>query len=337
MSHDEKHYMEGISRKKKGDGFEYIYNDTGKPVTEKDLIRIKKLRIPPAWVNVWVAKDSDSPIQAVGTDAKGRKQYRYHDVHIEKATKEKFSRLFNFIKHIPKLEKKLIDHSSIPLYQKDRIVSLMVQIVKDHYIRVGKEVYARTNKSYGISSMRKKHVKIDGGTMYFSFKGKSNQRLRYTIKDTSIIDTVKMLLKLEGDKLFQYITIDDNGNEKINKVSDTDLNHYIQSNMGSEFTIKDFRTYGANYYFVKALLNETKKRTPKTEKIIKKNIKLATLSAAKHLKHTGAVSKKSYVMTYAMELYRNNPDFFVKHKNDNCNDVLINLLMMYKKEILDLS
>lgn len=335
MSHDEKHFMDGISRKKVGLSFEYFYNDTGKKVSDKDMERIKKLRIPPAWNNVWVAKDANNPIQAIGVDSKGRKQYRYHDVHIEKATKEKFLRLYEFIKKIPRLEKKLSEHTSINMYNKIRVVSLMVQIVKEYYIRVGKEVYARKNKSYGISSMRKKHVKINGGTMTFNFKGKSNQRLNYVIKDSYIIESIKLLLKLNGDKLFQYVQIDENGNEKITKVSDTDLNDYIKENMGNDFTIKDFRTYGANYYFIKALLNETKKRTPKDDKIIKKNIKLATISAAKHLKHTGSVSKKSYVMDYTIELYRNNPQFFTQHKNDNCNDVLITILNMYKRDVLD--
>lgn len=336
MSYDEKHLMEGITRKKVNNEFVYYYIDSGKPVTKKDLDRIHKLKIPPAWTDLWIAKDPDLPIQAIGKDVKGRKQYRYHQVHIEKAEIEKFTRMYNFIKAMPKLDKILAKHNDLPMYNKDRIISLMLQMVKDHQLRVGKEVYAKTNKSYGIASLRKKHVKIVNNQIYLKFKGKSNQRLHYTIKKELYIQSIKMLMKLEGDRLFQYIAIDDSGKEKIMKISDRDLNHYIQEHMGSEFTIKDFRTYGANIYFIQSLLSETKKRNPKNRKIIKKNIINAINSTARQLKHTGAVSKKSYVMSFMLELYQNDPSLFVKHKNDqDPTQFLLELLKQYKRHVID--
>lgn len=334
MSYDEKHLMEGIMREKKGDGFIYYYIDNKNEVTTKDLERIKKLKIPPAWTDVWISRDPDSPIQVIGKDSKGRKQYRYHQVHIEKAEKEKFMRMYDFIKAIPKMDKIMNQHMQLPFYDKNRVISLMLQMVNDYQLRVGKEVYARKNKSYGISSLRKRHVKMSPSVIYFKFKGKSNQRLSYTIRNDYYIESIKLLMKLEGDHLFQYIDIDENGNERIMKVTDRDLNAYIQEHMGPQFTVKDFRTYGANKYFIQALLTETKKRTPKNRKTIKKNITNAIKSTARQLKHTGAVSKKSYVLNFAIELYQNSPEFFIDHKNDDPTDFLLELLKLYKKNIL---
>ena len=334
MSHDVKHLHEGIGREKKGDNYIYFYIDNGKEVTNKDLERIKKLKIPPNWEDVWVSRDVNSPIQAIGTDAKGRKQYRYHQVHIEKAEKEKFSRMYAFIKAMPRLNQVLEKDNKLVFYDKNRVISLMLQIVRDYQMRVGKEIYAKQNKSYGISSLRKKHVKIGPNVIYLKFKGKSNQKLHYTINDEAYIKDIKMLMKLQGDHLFQYIDIDDNGIERIKNITDKDLNEYIQKNMGSEFTIKDFRTFGANLYFIKSLLNETKRRTPKDRKSIKKNLLNAFKTTARQLKHTGSVSKKSYIMNFAIELYQNNPDFFVEHKNEDPIKFLIDILKMYKKNIL---
>ena len=336
MSYDEKHYDEGISRKKIDDKFFYYYINNGKEITKKDLERINKLKIPPAWYNLWVARDSESNIQAIGTDIKGRKQYKYHQVHIESAEKDKFFRLYNFIRDIPKLNKILSIDGSVPMYDRARVISVMLQMVQDYHLRVGKEIYARKNKSYGISSLRKKHVKIDNGVIHLKFKGKSNQRLHYTIKNEYYIKSIKMLMKLAGDKLFQYITTDINGAEKIMNISDKDLNMYIQENMAPDYSIKDFRTYGANYYFIKSLLRETQRRTPSDRKSIKKNIINAFKSTARQLKHTKSISKKSYVMNFALELYQNNPELFTEHKNEDPNDFLIVLLKMYKKNILSL-
>lgn len=335
MSYDEKHLLEGISREKKGDEFIYYYIDSKKQVSSRDIERIKKLKIPPAWTDIWISRDPNSTIQAIGKDAKGRKQYRYHQVHIEKAEKEKFFRLYNFIKAIPKLDKVMTRDNNLPFYEKNRIISLMLQMVKDYQMRVGKEVYAKKNRSYGISSLRKKHVKIGPGVIYLKFKGKSNQRLHFTIKNDFYIKSIKILMKLEGDNLFQYIMTDENNNEKVMKVTDRDLNKYIQENMGQEFTIKDFRTFGANLYFIQTLLSETKRRTPKDRKSIKKNIMNAFKSTARQLKHTGTVSKKSYVMNFAIELYQNSPEYFIEHKNDSPVDLLLELLKLYKKNILD--
>jgi DNA topoisomerase-1 len=293
-SYDIRNYKDGIFRKKINDKFIYYYIKNNKEISQKDLNRIKKLGIPPAWENLWVTIDPKSKIQAVGIDNKGRKQYRYHTDYIEIAEKKKFLRLLDFIKSLPNLENYIKIHSKLNIYDKLKVITTMLKIVKLTYMRVGKEQYARENKSYGISSLKKTHMKINGDIINFNFKGKSKQRLNYVLINHDIKSHLQILQKLEGEKLFQYIDIDN----KIKKITDKDLNEYIQTFMGKDFTIKDFRTYAANYHFINFLLNETKKRLPNNDKIMKKNILTSLKKTAKFLKHTKAISKKSYVMNF---------------------------------------
>lgn len=330
MSYDEKNYNDGIERKKNNETFVYTYINSKKQVTPIDMERIHNLKIPPAWTNVWISTDPKSNIQAIGIDAKGRKQYRYHEIHIQKAEMEKFLRLKDFIKAIPNLEKAMKQHINNHNYDKNRVIVTMLTLVKELHMRVGKEQYARKNKSYGISSLKKKHMNINHDLITFRFKGKSNQRLFYSIRSEELKSHLQILLKLEGEKLFQYI----DENNKIRKVTDTDLNDYIQQYMGIDFSIKDFRTYGANFYFIRAILNETTKRSPKNAKVIKKNILNALKITAHYLKHTKAISKKSYVMNFTIEMYENNPKWFMERKTNNPDDVLLEILNLYRKHIL---
>lgn len=329
-SYEIKNYSKGISRKKVGDKFEYYYIKDKIPVNANDLDRINKLRLPPAWTEVWISSDPKSSIQAIGTDSKGRKQYRYHQKHVEKAEQEKFIRLYDFIRDIPKLEKAMDRDIKMRPYEKERVIVSMLILVKELHMRVGKEIYARQHRSYGVSSLKKIHLTFDGQKMFFRFKGKSNKRLSYSIEDHELLKHLKLLMKLEGDKLFQYI----DENDKIRKVTDTDLNQYIQNNMGPEYTAKDFRTYAANMYFVRALLSETKRRVPNNQKKIKKNILKALKSTAFYLRHTRAISKKSYVMNFAINLYQSNPDWFSQRKEEDPDDVLLELLRSYRKNVL---
>jgi len=339
MAYDDRHFNNGIMRKiSKNDPhvFEYFYIGSDKSVTQEDLDRIKHLRIPPGWKSVWINNNPDSAIQAIGVDSKGRKQYRYHQIHIKKAEEEKFIRLYHFSQKIEKFRKKLMIDAKKPLYQKDSIIATMLLLVYDYYFRVGKEVYARENKSYGISSMRKKHIKIINGVVHFKFKGKSSQRLDYVIRNPFYLNQVSMLLKLDGDRLFQYTTTDRFGKYRIYPINDKDLNDYIKEHLGEEFTIKDFRTYGANYHFVRALLQVTKKNIPDTNSAIKKNIIRATTITAKFLKHTKAISKKSYVNNYIIELYQNDPEYFIARVDEQPELILSDLLHKFIKDVIEI-
>jgi len=326
QSYDEKNYESGIIRVPIKSGYSYFYVKNKQLISKIDRERINSLKLPPAWNNVWISGKKYSDIQAVGVDSKGRKQYKYNDKHSIDAEKKKFLRLYNFIKFIPKLDKILQKHYKLHIYNKNRVIATMLYLVKELHFRVGKEQYAKENKSYGISSLKKTHIKIDGDLIQFNFKGKSNQRLHYSIHNNIVKNHLQMLLKLDGDKLFQYI----DENNKIRRVTDTDLNKYIQNYMGSEFTIKDFRTYAANYHFIKALLGEIRKHSNN----IKKNIINAIKTTAKYLKHTQNISKKSYIMSYSIDLYTKNPEFFISKIYDEPLSILLNILKLYKKNIL---
>ena len=217
------------------------------------------------------------------------------------------------------------------IYSKERIIALMINIVKETNMRVGKEIYAQTNKSYGICSMKKSHIKIDENkkVVKFNFKAKSNKQVQYTIKDQEIVNELILLLKLDGDKLFQYKT----DNNTLLKVSDVDLNQYIQKYMGKLFTMKDFRTYAANYYFIKALIKETKKKNPINQKIAKKNLSNAQETTAFYLRHTKNISKKSYTMELIRDTYINNPNYFIENKNSKPLIILLELLKDFKDKL----
>jgi DNA topoisomerase-1 len=328
-SYDIVHYNDGIARKKEGKNFIYYYIDNNKPVSASDMKRINALKIPPAWIDVWVSRKATSSIQAIGMDVKGRKQYKYNDHHIKEAEKEKFILLIDFIKDLPKLEKILRTHQHLNPYDKFKVISTVVLLIKKLNLRIGKRCYEAQNGSSGASSLKKKHVKISGNNIQFNFKAKSNKRVSYSLNNQNISEHLTMLMKLEGPFLFKYI--DENGN--IKNITDVDVNDYIQQYMGQNYSAKIFRTLSSNLSFISALLKETSKRSPKNEKIIKKNIVNSIKISSYHLRHTASISKKSYIMNFCIDMYQNNPDFFVKRKNDDPNDVLMEVLLLYKKTI----
>lgn len=311
--------------------FKYFHMSDNRPVTSEEQVRINKLGLAPAYENVWVSDDVNSKIQATGMDAKGRKQYRYTQIHVEEAGVEKFLRLYKFIKLIPKLDKAMDDDLNGPDFTKNKTISIMLGIVKELNMRVGKECYAKTNKSYGVSSLKKSHVKIDEEKLIakFNFKAKSNKQVQYTLENADIVKQLIPLMSLEGEKLFQYKSDSSN----ILRATDVDLNQYIQERIGKDFSCKDFRTYAANFYFIKALLKETKKRNPVTQKIAKKNISLAQENTAYYLRHTKSISKKSYTMDLIRDIYMNESDFFIENKNKQPLTILLEVLKIFKDKI----
>jgi DNA topoisomerase-1 len=309
--------------------FKYYHMDNDREVSSEELIRINKLGLAPAYIDVWVSSDPNSKIQATGIDAKGRKQYRYNQNHIAEANIDKFLRLYKFIKSIHKLDSAMEKDIKGQLYSKNRTISTMLKIVQKLFMRVGKEIYAKTNKSYGITSMKKSHVKIEEKKVKFNFKAKSNKQVQYTLDDVELIGEVKQLMDLDGEKMFQYKS--DSGN--ILRATDVDLNQYIQEKMGKGFSVKDFRTYASNFYFIKSLLKETKNRNPVNKKIIKQNLNLAQENTAHYLRHTKSISKKSYTMGLIRDLYDTDPSYFIENKNKQPLTVLLDLLKKFKDNI----
>lgn len=309
--------------------FKYYHIDNNKEVTPEELLRINKLGLAPAYVDVWVSADSSSKIQATGMDAKGRKQYRYNQGHIAESHINKFLRLYKFIKSIHKLEQAMETDMKGSLFSKNRTISTMLKIVQKLFMRVGKEIYAKTNKSYGITSMKKSHVTIKEKKVQFNFKAKSNKQVQYTLDDPELMSEIKLLMDLDGEKMFQYKS----DSENVLRATDVDLNQYIQEKMGKGFSVKDFRTYASNFYFVKSLLKETKNRNPVTKKIIKQNLNLAQENTAHYLRHTKSISKKSYTMSLIRDLYDSDPSYFIENKNKQPLTVLLDLLKQFKDNI----
>jgi DNA topoisomerase-1 len=262
----------------------------------------------------------------VGIDGKYIKQYIYNAQHIENAKKKKFSRVKEFIKAIPKLDRSIKKHSKLNNYDKNKVITTILKIVKKLHIRVGKEIYVKRNKSYGVSSLRKRHVTVNKNNIRLKFKSKSNKNVSYTITDSKIIADIEILLKLDGEKLFQYV----NDSGKTIGIRSKDINDYIKRYMGKMFTVKDFRSYAANYYFVKSLMKEHSSRSPKNKKAIAKNIKNAIDKTAFQLRHTKAISKKSYILNFAIEMYQENPAYLDKFSGKKIDDVLITILKDYE-------
>lgn len=305
--------------------FKYYDLKNNKEVNEEELIRINKLRIANIYEDVWVNDNKNDKIQATGIDPKGIKQYRYNDNHLKTAHELKFKRMYQFIKKLPILDVKIkYDLENEKPYNKNRVIALMIFLLRKINLRIGKEKYAKKNKSYGLCSLKKTHIKIKDDKVKFKFRAKSRQIANYEIKDDLIINELKLLIKLEGHKLFQYIKHD-----MICKISDTDLNGYLQLHMGRQFTCKDFRTYASNYYFVKALIKETKKHQPINDKIIKKNINKAVEQAAYQLRHSKTINKNSYTLNFISTEYINNPEYFIKNCHKKTDLILLELLKKF--------
>ncbi len=343
LAFDVEKYQEGIYRKEitntdkidtdkekknKKVEYEYFYIKDNRQVEGPVRERIKLLKIPPIWNKVWISSDPKSKIQVTGIDKKGLKQYIYNAEHIKESSENKFLRVYKFIKNIPLLEKAMNKDRILDYYDKNRVIVTILDIVKKLHIRVGKEIYVKRNNSYGVSSLRKHHVKLENGVLKMKFKAKSNKIASYTLKDPEILKHIEELLKIDKDnkdsKLFQY-----KGSYNFIGLTSTDINNYIQEYMGKEFTIKDFRSYAANYYFIKTLLKETKKNPPNKMKSINKNIKEAITQTAFHLRHTPNISKKSYILGFAIELYKTDPGYFVDSIKKTVDEVILDLVLKY--------
>ncbi|WP_373496790.1 DNA topoisomerase IB [Aquiflexum sp.] len=226
-------------RVKKGRGFAYL-DEKGVKIGDKlKLNRIKNLVIPPMWNDVNICRLDDGHIQATGRDLKGRKQYIYHSEWEKSRQEEKFKRMSLFGKALPKLRKRVQKDLKTRSWSKQKILALMVTILDDTGIRIGNKQYEKENQTYGLSTLRRKHMVVEGGTLSLSFKGKSNKEREVTIDNGAIMRHIKKVAELPGYELFKYV--DTNG--KVNRVDSYDVQEYIKENMGEQFTCKDFRTW----------------------------------------------------------------------------------------------
>ena len=286
----------GIERRKRGKGFRYLLAD-GKALTDaKTLERIRSLAIPPAWTDVWISKSANGHIQATGRDAKGRKQYRYHDRFREVRDSTKYDHMLDFAAALPDIRARVDQDMRRRGLPREKVLATIVYLLESTMIRIGNADYAKQNKSYGLTTLRDRHVKVEGAELRFQFKGKSGKLWRLKIKDRRVARIVKGSQDLPGQHLFQYI--DDEGEQR--EVSSGDINTYLKEISGRDITAKDFRTWNGTVLAALALAEYEK---VDSQAAAKRNIRSAIEAVAARLGNTPTICRKCYIHPEVFESY----------------------------------
>ena len=286
----------GLGRRSTGHGFSYL-DAHGEPVTaEPTLERIRKLAIPPAWTDVWIAPTEHGHIQATGRDARGRKQYRYHARWRRVRDDGKYDRLIAFGRALPRLRKQ-VDHDlarrGLP---REKVLAAIVRVMEITLIRVGNEEYARANRSFGLTTLRDRHAKIGGARAVFEFRGKSGKVHCTGFNDRRLARILKTCQDLPGQRLFQYL--DHDGHR--HAVESADVNKYIRDVLGEDFSAKDIRTWAGTLAAARALATLPACATPGEAQ---KNLVACVKAVAGVLGNTPAVSRKAYIHPAVLQAY----------------------------------
>jgi DNA topoisomerase-1 len=287
---------EGIARIKKGTGFSYMFR--GRAVrNEKQIERIRKLAIPPAWTKVWICTSANGHIQATGCDAMGRKQYRYHARWSALRQETKFHRLLEFGKILPLLRERLQKDLSLQGFPEAKVIAMVLSVMEKTYIRVGNEGYEKLYGSFGLTTLKNDHVNIRGDQITFSFRGKKGIYHKLTITNKRFARIIRQCRAIPGKELFQYF--DEGGSQR--KIDSGQVNQYIKDCIGDDFTTKDFRTWAGTRCMLTAL-----KELPwsETHSDIQKNITRCLQTVSSKLGNTVTVCKKYYVHPELVRLYK---------------------------------
>jgi DNA topoisomerase-1 len=287
---------QGIVRKKAGKGFRYVDTE-GKTIRDNQTLRrIRSLVIPPAWTGVWICSDARGHLQSTGRDARGRKQSRYHPRWRTVRDETKFARMLQFGTALRSIRARLEQDLALPGLPSDKVLATILRLMERTLIRVGNEEYARQNKSYGLTTMRARHVEINGSTVLFRFRGKSGKQHTVGIEDRRLARVVRRCQDLPGYELFEYL--DEQGETR--KVNSADVNDYLRSISGEDFTAKDFRTWAGTVLASKAL-HDYEESTSETQ--AKKSVVDAIKAVSQRLGNTPAVCRKCYVHPGLLEWY----------------------------------
>jgi DNA topoisomerase I len=286
----------GIRRIGRNKRFRYV-DPTGGTVADVDVLtRIKSLVIPPAWTDVWICPNPLGHLQATGRDARGRKQYRYHPRWRQVRDEVKYGRMLAFAAALPKIrERTAVDLKQTGL-PREKVLAAVVELLEKTLIRVGNEEYARDNDSYGLTTMRDTHAKVNGSSVRFEFRGKSGKPHRIDLHDTRLARIVKACRELPGYELFQYV--DDAGERK--GIESSDVNDYIKTICDEPFTAKDFRTWAGTVMTALELSRFPPHRSPSAAK---KNIVRAIETVAARLGNTTSVCRKCYIHPLVFDAY----------------------------------
>ena len=288
----------GYRRRPKGGNFEY-FDTEGKSIRdEQRLLRMKRLAIPPAWTAVWICPSQNGHIQATGRDARGRKQYRYHERWREVRDENKFDRLAQFAEALPNIRRRVAQDLKLPDLPRRKVLATIVRLLERTFIRIGNEEYARENKSFGLTTFKNHHAKVKGAQVRFRFRGKSRRQHEVDVTDKRVAKIIARCQDLPGQDLFQYL--DEDG--EVQNITSQDVNGYLRELAGEDFTAKDFRTWGGTVLAAIALSGQ---EAFETKKQAKSNIKTAICAVAELLGNTPAVCRKCYVHPVIVEAYFN--------------------------------
>jgi DNA topoisomerase-1 len=286
----------GITRRRAGHGFAYFHPD-GKPVKDPDtLSRIRALVIPPAWNDVWICPLDNGHLQAVGRDARGRKQYRYHPRYREVRDSVKYERMIDFAKALPRIHRATARDLKKPGVPREKVLAAVVRVMEKTLIRVGNDEYANQNESYGLTTLRDAHARVRGRKVTFEFRGKGGVEHEIDLDDPRLATIVRKCQELPGKELFQYL--DDSNN--VADVNSADVNDYLRAVAGNGFTAKDFRTWAGTVLAAKALqaLEEIDTKTARKRKVVR-----AVEAVAQRLGNTTAVCRKCYIHPAVIDAY----------------------------------
>jgi DNA topoisomerase-1 len=278
----------GITRRRRGAYFAYFKPDGSRVTDERTLERIRALAVPPAYTDVWICPRANGHIQATGRDAKGRKQYRYHPKFRETRDSGKYEHMLEFAEALPAIRERVDADMRRRGLPREKVLATVVHLLETTMIRVGNADYAKQNKSFGLSTLRSRHLDIDGAELRFAFKGKSGKPWNVSIRDRRVARIVKSIQELPGQHLFQYL---DESGERC-EVSSTDVNAYLREISGADITAKDFRTWNGTVLAALTLANAA---PADDERGIKARLKAAICDVAAALGNTPVVCRKAYI------------------------------------------
>jgi DNA topoisomerase-1 len=286
----------GIHRIGRNKRFRYV-DPSGGTVADVDVLtRIRSLVIPPAWTDVWICPNPLGHLQATGRDARGRKQYRYHPRWRQVRDEVKYGRMLAFAAALPKIRQRTAADLKLTGLPREKVLAAVVELLEKTLIRVGNEEYARDNDSYGLTTMRDTHAKVNGSSVRFEFRGKSGKPHRIDLHDTRLARIVKACRELPGYELFQYV--DDAGERK--GIESSDVNDYIKTICNEAFTAKDFRTWAGT---VMTALELARFPPHRSTRAAKKNIVRAIETVAARLGNTASVCRKCYIHPLVFDAY----------------------------------
>jgi len=282
----------GIRRERCGKGFRYYWPSGARVTHPAVLERIRSLVIPPAYEDVWICREANGHLQAVGIDARGRKQYRYHPDWRRVRDENKFDRMYDFGRRLPAIRKQVKHDLCRRGLPKEKVLAAVVALLERTLIRVGNDEYAKENGSYGLTTLRNHHARVEGERIVFRFLAKSSKKRRIDLKDRQLANIVSKLQDLPGQELFQY----QDSSEMVHSISSGDVNEYLQRIAGHDFTAKDFRTW---YGTVLALV--AFRETMSAEQSVKRRLVDVVQRVAERLANTPAVCRKSYIHPAGLE------------------------------------